>query len=317
VEEHDLLATSWTTAGDVRPNTADESSPLDIADRVRAVADAGFSGLGLGAHDLHTIRASIGFGTLHRMLDDAGIVWVQVGTLDDWWTTDARRETSDADRGVLLEAAATLRASHVIVSADTSPAGVNPERMVADWVRLAGQAEGVGAQLVLEPVPWSNRPPRERASRWVAHAGHENGGLLIDAMHAMRGGSTLASLLQGVIPHTLFAVELSDGLLSTPAGMTLADESRDARHMPGSGAWDLPGFVRTMRDLGFDEPWGVEVCTPCHRATPIAESLKTAAAATRAVLDAADAFGGPAAPPMPTGPAPTSAVDYDLPHQSV
>ncbi|MCA5923238.1 sugar phosphate isomerase/epimerase family protein [Curtobacterium oceanosedimentum] len=302
--EHDLLATSWTWAGDE-----------DVRERVHAVGAAGFAGLSLSLDDLHEVRATIGLAELRRMLDGAGIVWVQLGPLDRWWTCADRAPDDDADRGVVLEAAATLRAWQVVARADTTLPGASPGATADDWTVLADQAEAVGAQLVLEPEPWSNLPTVERASRFVAAAGHPNGGLLVDAMHALRGGSTLASIRQGVAPGTLAAVELSDGLLHTPSGMTLAEESRVARHLPGAGAWDLPGFVRTVRELGFDEPWGVEVRTPAHRAMPIGDALRTAAAATRAVLDAADAFGAPAAPAMPSTPAPTSAVDYEPFHR--
>jgi sugar phosphate isomerase/epimerase len=304
VIEHDLLATSWTWDGD---------EPID--ERVRAVGDAGFAGISLALDDLHEVRATIGFATLRRMLDDAGIVWIQLGTLGNWWTCTSRTTGEDADRGVLLEAAASLRAWQVVARADVTLPGVSPAAMLDDWVVLATQAESVGAQLVLEPEPWSNLPTVERASRFVAAAGHQNSGLLLDAMHALRGGSTLASIRQGIAPSTLAAIELSDGLLSTPSGMTLADESRDGRYLPGAGAWDIPGFIRVARELGYDEPWGVEVRTPAHRALPIADALRTAAAATRAVLDAADAYGAPAAPAMPTSPAPTSAVDYEPQHR--
>lgn len=300
--EHDLLATSWTWDGD---------EPVD--ERVRAVGDAGFAGISLALDDLHEVRATIGFARLRRMLDDAGIVWVQLGTLGNWWTCTSRTTGEDADRGVLLEAAASLRAWQVVARADVTLPGVSPAAMLEDWAVLARQAEGVGAQLVLESEPWSNLPTVERASRFITAAGA--GGLLLDAMHALRGGSTLASIRQGVMPSTLAAVELSDGLLSTPSGMTLADESRDGRYLPGAGAWDIPGFIRVVRELGYDDPWGVEVRTPAHRALPIADALRTAAAATRAVLDAADAYGAPAAPAMPTSPAPTSAVDFEPPQR--
>lgn len=303
MQEHDLLATSWTWSG-----------PEPLAERIDAVGSAGFAGLSLGLADLHEVRATIGFAELRRMLDGAGIVWVQLGPLDQWWTCASRTtDGAAADRGVVLEAAAMLGAWQVVVRADGTLPGASPAMMTDDWVELAGQAAKVGTQLVLEPEPWSNLPTVERASRFVAAAGHPNGGLLVDAMHALRGGSTLASIHEGVAPTTLRAVELSDGLLHTPSGMTLAEESREARHLPGAGAWDLPGFVRTVRDLGFDEPWGVEVRTPAHRAMPIRDALRTAAAATRAVLDAADAYGTPAAPAMPSSPAPTSAVDFEPP----
>ncbi|WIB11615.1 hypothetical protein [Curtobacterium sp. MCPF17_052] len=104
MEEHDLLATSWTWAG-----------RESVDERVSAVGRAGFSGLALALDDLHEVRATTGFAALRRMLDDAGVVWVQVGTLGDWWR---RGSEHDADRGVLLEAAATLRAWQVVVRAD-------------------------------------------------------------------------------------------------------------------------------------------------------------------------------------------------------
>ncbi len=302
MQEHDLLATSWTWAG---------TEP--IGERIDAVGAAGFAGLSLSLGDLHEVRATTGFAALRRMLDGAGIVWVQLGPLERWWTCSNHTTDQDADRGVVLEAAATLSAWQVVARADVTLPGVSPSAMVDDWNELAGQAAKVGAQLVLEPEPWSNLPTVERASRFVTAAGHPNGGLLVDVMHALRGGSTLASIREGVAPASLAAVELSDGLLHTPAGMTLAEEAREARHLPGAGAWDVPGFVRTVRDLGFDEPWGVEVRTAAHRAMPIGDALRTAAAATRAVLDAADAFGTPAVPAMPTTPAPTSAVDFEPP----
>ncbi|QWS32918.1 sugar phosphate isomerase/epimerase family protein [Curtobacterium aetherium] len=304
MEEHDLLATSWTWTG---------SEP--VHERIRAVTRAGFAGLSLSLDDLHEARATTGLAELRRMLDDAGVVWVQLGMLGDWWSTTSRSD-QEADRGVVLEAAATLRAWQVVVRADHAVPAVSLGTMAEAWDRLAVQAEGVGAHLVLEPEPWSNLGTAERAARFVA-AGHPNGGLLLDAMHTLRGGSTLASIAQGVSPAVLAAVELTDGLLHTPSGMTLADESRDGRYLPGTGAWDLPGFVRTVRGLGFDEPWGVEVRTPALRAMPIADALRTAAAATRAVLDAADAHGGPPAPAMPTSTAPTSAVDYEQPRSTV
>jgi sugar phosphate isomerase/epimerase len=302
VEEHDLLATSWTWTG---------REP--VRERVRAVTAAGFAGLSLSLDDLHEVRATTGFADLRRILDDAGVVWVQLGTLGGWWSATSRVD-QDADRGVVLEAAATLGAWQVVVRADHAVRPTSLADMAHAWDELAVQAAGVGARLVLEPEPWSNLATVERASRFVA-AGHPNGGVLLDAMHALRGGSTLASIADGVSPATLAAVELTDGLLHTPNGMTLADESRNGRYLPGTGAWDLPGFIRTVRALGFAEPWGVEVRTPALRAMPMADALRTAAAATRAVLDAADAQGGTPAPAMPTSMAPTSAVDYDLPRE--
>src|SRR4051812_48799454 len=129
VQEHDLLATSWTWAG---------SDPVDA--RIRAVGAAGFAGLSLTLGDLHEVRATIGFAELRRVLDGAGIVWVQLGPLERWWTCSARTEEQEADRGVVLEAAVMLGAWQVVVRADTTLPGISPAAMVDDWIELAGQA---------------------------------------------------------------------------------------------------------------------------------------------------------------------------------
>jgi hypothetical protein len=43
-------------------------------------------------------------------------------------------------------------------------------------------------------------------------------------------------------------------------------------------------LVAVLRDLGFDGPWGVEILSASHRALPVAQALKLAAASTLAVL---------------------------------
>ncbi|MCV7064842.1 hypothetical protein H7H51_02450 [Mycolicibacterium farcinogenes] len=46
-----LVATAWTSAGDTSPMRNPATSPVPITERVAAVADAGFVGLGLIADD--------------------------------------------------------------------------------------------------------------------------------------------------------------------------------------------------------------------------------------------------------------------------
>ena len=55
-----LVATAWTSAGNTSPMRAPATSPVPIAERVAAVADAGYAGFGLIADDLLAIRDSIG-----------------------------------------------------------------------------------------------------------------------------------------------------------------------------------------------------------------------------------------------------------------
>ncbi|MBK0296530.1 sugar phosphate isomerase/epimerase, partial [Bacillus sp. S34] len=79
MQEHDLLATSWTWAG---------TEP--IAERISAVGAAGFAGLSLTLGDLHEVRATTGFAELRRILDGAGIVWVELLRIVMWWSCSVR-----------------------------------------------------------------------------------------------------------------------------------------------------------------------------------------------------------------------------------
>ena len=57
----DLVATAWTSAGDTSPMRVPATSPVPIAQRVAAVANAGYCGLGLIAYDLALISDTIGY----------------------------------------------------------------------------------------------------------------------------------------------------------------------------------------------------------------------------------------------------------------
>ena len=300
--EHDLLATSWTWAGD-------ES----VRERVHAVGAAGFAGLSLvprrparGPRDDGLRRTAAHARRRGHRLGPARTARPLVDVHEPDRGRGCRPRCRARGRGDAQRLAGGGARRHVVAR------GLPRRRWPTTGSVLADQAAAVGAQLVLEPEPWSNLPTIERASRFVAAAGHPNGGLLIDAMHALRGGSTLASIRQGVAPGVLAAVELSDGLLHTPSGMTLAEESRDgtvpARRRSVGPPRVRPDRARTRvrRAVGRRGP-DARRTGRC----PSRDALRTAAAATRAVLDAADAYGAPAAPAMPSTPAPTSAVDFE------
>ena len=115
VQMPDLLATCWTSAGDVVPGRNGDVSPLSVAERVEAVANAGYRGFGIAAPDLAVVRATIGYSALAQQLEQNGLRHVEVEYLQDWWTTGDRRRASDGVREALLEAAAELGADHVKV----------------------------------------------------------------------------------------------------------------------------------------------------------------------------------------------------------
>ena len=104
----ELLATSWTHAGDAFPVAGRHLSPLDLRARAEAVAAAGFTGIGFTINDIEGAKATYGLPQVKRICDDLGLVHVEVELLENWWTTGRRRRESDQTRISLLTAAEVL-----------------------------------------------------------------------------------------------------------------------------------------------------------------------------------------------------------------
>jgi sugar phosphate isomerase/epimerase len=271
----ELLATCWTFAGEIDPNADDPSSPLDPLQRISALHRHGFTGgdflLGdLRGRDLAEIREA---------LDGAGIPHRQVELVTNWWQDTAGTSVDEA-----LELARGIGATQLKVAPDLQ----NPQRPAEDlrdgWVRFAERAADIGAQLIIEPLPFSNLRSVEDGARFVQGAGHPNGGIVADYWHVVRGGSTLATLRQQIDPAHLFAIELCDGSGPKPIGMSMLDDANTNRALPGEGSWDVRGFIETVREVGYTGPWGIEMPAPWYLALPLDQALARSAAATRRVL---------------------------------
>ncbi len=307
MQEHDLLATSWTWAGDE-----------PIADRVRAVGDAGFAGLSLSLDDLHEVRATTGFAALRRVLDRRD----RLGPARSPRPLVVARRPDDRRRRRPRGRARGRGDPERVAGRGARRPGRRPDLAGVDdrgldRARHAGRAGRRAARARTGAVV---EPPDDRTGVAVRRGGRAPERRPAPRRHAHAAGRLDARVRR---PGRLPGRARRGGAERRPAAHPVRSDPgggvAERPHLPGAGAWDLPGLVRVVRDLGFDEPWGVEVRTAAHRAMPLADALRTAAAATRAVLDAADAFGQPAAPAMPTTPAPTSAVDFEptVPPRSV
>jgi sugar phosphate isomerase/epimerase len=274
----DILATCWTSAGPVDPTAPDARSPFDPVARIEALARAGFTGVDLLLADLEGRDLDAVAAAFYAN----GIVHRQIELVRDWWLPEGEPSVALA-----LRLAGALGVTQIKAAADLDHPHRPMWEMRDAWVRFADRAAEVGAQLVVEPLPFSNLASIEQGARFVQGAGHPNGGIVVDYWHVRRGGSTPASLAQHVDPAHLLAVELCDGDGPKPVGLTMLEDANTRRMLPGDGTWDVAGFVRTLRDMGFAGPWGVEMVAPWFGALPLAEAASRAGRATRRVLNVA------------------------------
>src|ERR671921_362569 len=100
-----LLATCWSSAGDAASDRADLRSPLNLRERIEAASAAGFTGFGLMSADLPAADEEYGLKGIRAMLDDHGIVDLEVEEIPYWWDDGPHREESDRVRHALLNAA--------------------------------------------------------------------------------------------------------------------------------------------------------------------------------------------------------------------
>uniref|UniRef100_UPI0006E2C6CF sugar phosphate isomerase/epimerase family protein n=1 Tax=Streptomyces phaeochromogenes TaxID=1923 RepID=UPI0006E2C6CF len=277
----DLLATCWTTAGDTAPGRPDRRSPLTLRERVEAAGSAGYKGFGLLNADLVEAERAYGLPGIRSLFEDNGLVHIELELLTDWWADGAPRAASDAVRLELLRAAEALGARHLKIGPDVEDRPWELDLWAEEFATLAAQADGVGARLGIEFLPWSNLKTVHDGLRLVEAAGHPAGGLIIDVWHTERAHTPPADLAS--VPATrIVGVELNDA--DSEVIGTLFEDTVRRRRPCGEGSFDLTGIISALRTAGWAGPWGVEILSDAHRALPVGEAAEVAYRTAAAVL---------------------------------
>jgi sugar phosphate isomerase/epimerase len=270
-----MLGSYWTLAVGAYPWTGPEHCPHDFRVRVETAARAGFTGFGIYGNDLKNVLKTYSLADVKRILDDNGMVDIEVEWLLDWYYTDQRREASDKMRALLLDAAEALGARHLKI-ADLGNTTVDLPELTEHFALLCSQAAARGTRVVFEylPPPLSRLPKIDDVLELTRGSGAPNGGIMLDIWHLVRSGTTNQHLESTLRPSDILGVEINDGLLAPPAD--LGDATVNHRLLPGSGEFDLRGFVRTMHKVGYTGPFGVEVLNAEIREWTLDKAAKSA-----------------------------------------
>ncbi|MEV7998170.1 MULTISPECIES: sugar phosphate isomerase/epimerase family protein [Pseudarthrobacter] len=275
----ELVASCWTSAGNVAPLQNPEISPVPITERLEAIASTGWSGFGLAHDDLVAARSSIGFPALRGLIEDAGVRYVEVELLTDWWDENlAPRWRPQFD--LLLEAAETLGARFIKVGTSMGQPLQDLDFLVEPLRRLTAEAALRGTRIALEPMPFSMVGSVPEAADLMRKVDRSDCGLVVDYWHVFRAGTTLEELSASLNADQIFGVELDDAAAEIRG--SLFEDTRDNRRLCGQGNQDVSGFIQTLMSLGFEGPWGVEILSNEHRALPVKEALRAAHTTTLA-----------------------------------
>ncbi|WP_449469510.1 sugar phosphate isomerase/epimerase family protein [Sphingobium chungangianum] len=267
-----LIATCWTTAGNVRPDRPDNLGRFPLEQRIEAAARAGYAGTGFWLGDLLAWEASgRDYGSLKRLLDDAGQKIVELEYLADWFASGERRVRSDAARAELFRAADALDARHIKVMPPFLPDDPAGDDLAGEFAVLCAQAADHGLMIGLEMLPFSTLPNLGAALEMVAAADAANGGLLVDIWHVMRSGGTMEEVAK-VPTRFIIAAELCDATMAMQGEIT--EDTMRHRKLCGEGEFDVPGFIRAMGRAGYDGPYGVEILSDDFRQLPLTKAAR-------------------------------------------
>lgn len=152
-----------------------------------------------------------------------------------------------------LETAAELGARAVL----TGNNDADEVRFIENYAAFCAAAAPYGLTADLEFMPWTATPDCRTARRQVEAAGHSNGRVLVDTLHAARSSTTLADLAD--LPRALLSyVQICDAPAEIPSTTEgLLHTARQARLLPGEGGIDVAGMLAAMPDdlpISFEVP---------------------------------------------------------------
>ena len=229
-------------------------------------------GIGLWHADISHQLEQRSLSDMGQLLDDNGIRCFELEFLWEWFldeSADARKE-ADATRKLLFEAAAALDAHHIKAGNIPGTPCEMPRLQEAYAELVADAAQHTSAKVLYEFMPFDVNVNSIETALEVMD-GVDGTGVVIDTWHMSKLGIKPDDLRK--IPlEKLGWVELSDGLYENMEDRV--DEVVNHRKLPGEGEFDIRGYVEVAQDMGYAEPWGVEVLSQELRALPLDEMYR-------------------------------------------
>lgn len=234
-----------TPASTTRPLSLAALTVIELAppDMVSCAADAGFSHVGLRllpATAEEPVYPVVGdtpmVREIARRLASTGV------HVHDIEILRLKPETRASDYREVLETGARLGARAALVAGNDD----DESRLVANFAELAAIADTLHLSLALEPMPWTDVRDVAAGLRIIERSGARNAGLVIDAIHVDRAGTTPAELAALPAARIGYA-QLCDAPAERPRDTpTLLHQARAERMMPGDGGLDLVGMLRAL-----------------------------------------------------------------------
>lgn len=267
---------------------------LDFRGKIRATKLAGFGQLSLHPHETRdTIKGGLRPGDMLEIAAENNVAITRLDPLSNWnprWLP-ANMDASyiddfDIEATEFFELCEQLGIKYCSLNATFAEDIYTADEVIEHFASTCDLAAQYDVTCDLENLPmWGVRTLRQAWSI-VSSADRPNGGIVFDTLHFVRSGSTL-DMLKEMPGDRIHCVQLNDGTLRLPAGVTLEENCFD-RGWPGTGEFPLITIVRTLADMDALRQVSPEVFSPHNATRSAAEIAALSSESLHALLDAAN-----------------------------
>jgi 4-hydroxyphenylpyruvate dioxygenase len=241
----------------VKTSIATVSISGDFAEKLRAIADAGFDGIEIFEQDF--IGFDLSPSDVSKMVKDHGLeimLFQPFRDFEGFVDGDLRRRSFlRAERK--FDLMNQLGTDLMLVCSSVHPQSLGGiDRCAEDFSELGDIARKYGVRVGYEALAWG-RQINDHRDAWevVRRADHGSVGLILDSFHTLSRGLDPESIRR--IPgDKIFFVQLADAPLIE---MDLLYWSRHFRNMPGEGDLDLSAFIAAVMATNYNGPISLEI----------------------------------------------------------
>ncbi len=228
----------------------------DLAEKLEAIAAAGFDGVEIFENDLLTFNGTP--REVRRMVGDLGLEITLFQPFRDFEGLPEPYRSHSLDRAERkFDLMQELGAELMLVCSSVSPLALGGiDRCAADFHELGERATRRGLRVGYEALAWG-RHISDHRDAWeiVRRADHPQVGLILDSFHTLsRGIDPLG--IRSIPGDRIFFVQLAD---APRIDMDVLQWSRHLRNMPGQGDLAVADFLRAVLAAGYAGPLSLEV----------------------------------------------------------
>ncbi len=256
-----------------------------LANDIRIAGETGFDALELLDSKLIVALKGGSLNFLKKLFKKHGVAPLSIGVLEDILTTDRERQAAlESQCYAMASSAAKLGAPWIVASLGRLPEGMSHDEARSRLVeRLRFYAEiapmfgKVGLAFEFTGYPDSPVRTLAQAREMLQEVGAPNTAIVLDTFHFHLGGSSPTEI-EAMAPEEIAFVQLADAAPD-------ASGEKD-KLLPGDGVVDLPGIVGTLRSIGYEGAYSVEVAGGKYQGTEPEQMAAAALKAARNVLGA-------------------------------